>query len=350
MPFRTGGACVTIKDIARLSGCGVATVSRVLNNHPDVSEETRRRVMEVVEANNFRPNNNAKHLKQQTTTSIAILVKGSQNMLFAGLVECIQALLRENGRDATVDYLDEEANEVARAAQLCRERKPLGILFLGGDLELFREGFQSVGVPCVLLTNAAGELDFANLSSITTDDNAAAGQAIEYLAARGHRHIGIISGSWSCTQVGYSRFQGGLRACRRLGLPFDEDRQCEPCRYSMGEAYAAARRLVERCPELTAIFAVSDVMAIGVIRALRDLGKRVPEDVSVVGFDGIPLSQYFVPRLTTVRQDTQRLAERGVEVLLRNVEQPSRPFHELVPFQLVEGESVARIAPSEHRD
>ncbi len=341
---------MTIKDIARLSGCGVATVSRVLNNHPDVSEETRRRVMEVVEANNFHPNNNAKHLKQQATTSIAILVKGSQNMLFADLVERLQALLRENGRDATVHYLDEDANEVARAVQLCRERKPLGILFLGGDLELFREGFQAVSVPCVLLTNAAGELDFVNLSSITTDDGSAACQVIEYLAARGHRHIGVLGGNWSCTQISYSRFQGCLRACRRLGLPFDEDRQCEPCRYSMGEAYAAARRLVERCPELTAIFAVSDVMAIGVIRALRDLGKRVPEDISVVGYDGIPLSEYFVPRLATVRQDTQRLAERSVEVLLRNIERPSRPFHELVPIQLVEGESVARSTPAEHSE
>ena len=97
---------MTIKDIARLSGVGIATVSRVLNDHPDVSEETRRRVMEVVEENGFQPNNNAKHLKQQAGTSIALLVKGSQNMLFADLVERIQALLRDAGRDASVYYLD----------------------------------------------------------------------------------------------------------------------------------------------------------------------------------------------------------------------------------------------------
>jgi len=126
---------VTIKDIARLSGCGVATVSRVLNNHPDVSRETRRRVMAVVDEQGFQPNTNAKHLKQQAGSSIAIIVKGTQNMLFADLVERIQALLREADRDASVYYLDEDADEVAYALQLCRERKPLGILFLGGDLE-----------------------------------------------------------------------------------------------------------------------------------------------------------------------------------------------------------------------
>ena len=113
---------MTIKDVARLSGCGVATVSRVLNNHPDVSEETRRKVMAVVEEHDFQPNNNAKHLKQQAGTSIAIVVKGTQNMLFADLVEQIQARLLGKDRDAAVYYLDEEANEVAYALQLCRYR------------------------------------------------------------------------------------------------------------------------------------------------------------------------------------------------------------------------------------
>ena len=91
---------MTIKDIARLSGCGVATVSRVLNNHPDVSGETRQRVLAVVEENGFQPNNNAKRLKQQAGNSVLILVKGTQNMLFAGLVERLQALLGENDQDA----------------------------------------------------------------------------------------------------------------------------------------------------------------------------------------------------------------------------------------------------------
>ena len=236
---------MTIKDIARLSGCGVATVSRVLNHHPDVSESTRQRVLAVVEQYGFQPNNNAKHLKQQAGTSIAILVKGTENMLFADLVEKIQALLRESGRDAAVYYLDEDANEVSYACQLCRERKPLGILFLGGDLEFFRNSFGQISIPCVLLTNSAQELGYDNLSSLTTDDEAAAGQVVEYLAGQGHRHIGVLGGSWSCSQsqISCRRIQGCRAALGRLGLPFDEG-QCEPCRYSMAEGYAAALRLL----------------------------------------------------------------------------------------------------------
>ena len=335
---------MTIKDIARLSGCGVATVSRVLNDHPDVSDETRRRVMAVVEAQGFQPNNNAKHLKQQASSSIAIIVKGTMNMLFADLVERLQSLLRDAGQDADVYYLDEDANEVAYALQLCRERRPMGILFLGGDRELFQAAFQGITVPCVLLTNTAGDLGFDNLSSITTDDREASRQAVRFLAGQGHRHIGMLGGNWSCFQIGHSRYLGCLQACQELDLPFDGDRQCEPCRYSLEDGYAAAKVLLDRCPGLTAIFAVSDVTALGAMRALRDLGKRVPEDISVMGYDGITIGQYSLPRLTTVRQDTQQLAERGVDALLRGITRNSPPVHELVPFQLIEGESVARLS------
>ena len=335
---------MTIKDIARLSGYGVATVSRVLNDHPDVSDETRRRVLAVVEEQGFQPNNNAKHLKQQSSTSIAIIVKGTMNLLFADLVERLQALLRDAEEDAAVYYLDEDANEVAYALQLCRERRPMGIFFLGGDLELFQAGFSPITIPCVLLTNSARDLGFENLSSFTTDDGAAAEQVIELLAGHGHRHIGLLGGNWSCSQISFRRLTGCRNACARLNIPFDVDRQCEPCRYSMPEAYAATRVLLERCPELTAIFAVSDVMALGAIRALRDMGKRVPEDISVVGYDGLVSGQYSLPRLTTVRQDTQQLAERGVDALLRGIARNSPPVHELVPFQLIEGESVAQLS------
>ena len=220
----------------------------------------------------------------------------------------------------------------------------MGILFLGGDRELFQAAFQGITVPCVQLTNTAGDLGFDNLSSITTDDREASRQAVRFLAGQGHRHIGMLGGNWSCFQIGHSRYLGCLQACQELDLPFDGDRQCEPCRYSLEDGYAAAKVLLDRCPGLTAIFAVSDVTALGAMRALRDLGKRVPEDISVMGYDGITIGQYSLPRLTTVRQDTQQLAERGVDALLRGITRNSPPVHELVPFQLIEGESVARLS------
>ena len=331
---------MTIKDIARLSGVGVTTVSRVLNDHPDVSEETRRRVLAVVAEQGFQPNTNARHLKQQTSASIAIIVKGTMNMLFAELMERCQQLLQDAGQNAAVYYLDEDANEVVYAVQLCRERKPLGILFLGGDLEFFQAEFGHITVPCVLLTNSARELDFPNLSSLTTDDEEAAYRVVRYLADQGHRDIGLLGGNWSCTQISYRRVLGCQRAFDELSLPFDA-RRCEPCRYSFSDAYDTTKRLLGRCPELTALFCVSDVMALGAIRAIHDLGRRVPRDISVVGYDGIPLSRFSVPRLTTVRQDTQQLARQGVDLLLRNLQRPRPPVHGVVPCELIAGESVS---------
>ena len=335
---------MTIKDIARLAGCGVATVSRVLNGRRDVSEETRRRVLAVVAEQGFQPNTNARCLKQQADASVAVLVKGRRNLLFADLVERVQARLGERGRETALHYLEEDWDEVAYARRLCRERRPPGLLFLGGDLECFRRGFGEISVPAVLLTNGAEELGFSNLSSLTTDDRGAAGQVIEYLAGRGHRRIGVLGGSDSDSQISHLRLLGCRTAFARLGLPFDIAAQYQPCRYSLADAYTAAGQLLDRAPGLTAVFALSDVIALGCIRALADRRRRVPEDVSVIGYDGVGLSQYSVPRLTTVRQDTAALAEQGVELLLERMRgEGCPPVHRTVPHRLVEGESVARL-------
>ena len=124
---------MTIKDIAKESGYAVGTVSRVLNNHPDVSEKARKTIMEVVERHHFKLNNNAKHLKQQASSGIAIIVKGSQNMLFASIVEQLQGLIEEKDFACFIYYIGEEENEVEQAESVCLERHPKGILFLGSN-------------------------------------------------------------------------------------------------------------------------------------------------------------------------------------------------------------------------
>ena len=130
---------MTIKDIARESGYAIGTVSRVLNNQPGVSEEARRSVMEVVEKYHFKLNNNAKLLKQQYNHGIAIIVKGTKNMLFAALVETLQKIITESGYACLLYYIGEDEHEVEQALQVCRDRQPMGILFLGSNKENFKE-------------------------------------------------------------------------------------------------------------------------------------------------------------------------------------------------------------------
>lgn len=331
---------MTIKDLARETGYSVGTISRVLNNQPNVSEKARKTVMELVERSGFQLNANARHLKQQYGKGILAVVTGTSNELFAHMIEHIQGELSQTDYNLAVEYVEETENAVQRALQRSREIKPQGLLFLGGDSHFFEKSFGCIGLPSVLLTSDASELDFPNLSSVTTDDAAAAFAAMEHLFAAGHREIGIISGDLSCSGPGRLRYEGCCRAFREHGLSLPEER-CVQARYSFSHGYEAALRLLEG-GKLTAIFAMSDVMAIGAIRALKDRGLRVPEDVSVFGYDGLELGEYYVPKLTTVRQQADLLAQRGIKLLLGAIEEHRPACHEKVAFELAINASVSR--------
>lgn len=335
---------MTIKDIAKESGYAVGTVSRVLNNHPDVSEKARKTIMAVVEKHHFKLNSNAKHLKQQASSGIAIIVKGSQNMLFASIVERLQRLMSEKKYAPFIYYIGEEENEVERAERVCLERHPLGILFLGSDLEFFKERFDRLEIPCVLVTNSAAELGFDNLSSVSTDDESGAQAAVEHLLKLGHRNIGILGGYMEKSHAAHTRYKGCEKAFAEQGMKLEPGRQYRSAFFSMEEGYHAMEQLFEQMPDLTAVFAMADVLAVGAIRAVRDRGLRVPEDVSVMGFDGIELGNYLSPRLTTVRQARERIADRSLEILLSDIAGERPAVHELLPFDIVEGESAAKIA------
>ena len=335
---------MTIKDIAKESGYAVGTVSRVLNNHPDVSEKARKTIMAVVEKHHFKLNSNAKHLKQQASSGIAIIVKGSQNMLFASIVERLQRLMSEKKYAPFIYYIGEEENEVERAERVCLERHPLGILFLGSDLEFFKERFDRLEIPCVLVTNSAAELGFDNLSSVSTDDEAGAQAAVTHLLKLGHRNIGILGGYMEKSHAAHTRYKGCEKAFAKQGIKLEPGRQYRSAFFSMEEGYHAMEQLFEQMPDLTAVFAMADVLAVGAIRAIRDRGLRVSEDVSVMGFDGIELGNYLSPRLTTVRQARERIADRSLEILLSDIAGERPAVHELLPFDIVEGESAAKIA------
>ncbi len=332
---------MTIKDLAAKTGYAVATVSRVLNNHPNVSERARTVIMEAVEESGFQLNANAKQLKQQHATSILVVVKGTANELFSELVESIQSLVAQTQYPLYVDYLDEEANEVMRAVQLCREKKPLGIVFLGGNSLNFQADFGKIDIPCVVVTNNMSRLDFPNLSSVAIDDKEACRCVADAMIAKGHRKIVMVGGERIHSDTGRGRYEGCLESLRAHGIPFDEEEDYRAVRFSYQGGYNGTKDLLSRGREFTALFAAADVMAIGAIRALRDSGLRVPEDVSVMGFDGLELGSYLVPQLSTVAQPTQQLARRSVEILIAQIEEMGQPVHETVPFALWERESIS---------
>ena len=334
---------MTIKDLSAQTGYSVGTISRVLNNQPNVSQKARETILRAADECGFRLNVNAKQLKQQHSNSILVLVKGAHNKVFALLVESIQDRIAETRYSLVVDYMDETENEVLRALQLCREKKPLGILFLGGNRDNFLADFERITMPCVLVTNDASQFPFSNLSSVSSDDKLAGRMAIEHLISLGHRNIAIIAGDHTHSDIGRLRYEGAMEAFREHGISFDPETDCETVRYTCPDGYKAARQLLERSRGFTAIFAMSDVMAVGAIRGLRDEGKRVPEDISVVGFDGLELGEFTIPRLASVSQNLKELADRSFRMLLNNIESNSAAQYEVLPVSLLDRESARKI-------
>jgi LacI family transcriptional regulator len=194
----------------------------------------------------------------------------------------------------------------------------------------------------VEVTNDASALDFPNLSSVTTDDREAARCAIDTLVARGHRKIAIIGGDKTSSDISRLRLEGCLQSFLEHGIAFDLQRDYRGVRFSCEDGYNATQSLLKD-GDYSAIFAFSDLMAIGALRALWEAGKRVPEDVSVMGLDGLSLGKYLVPQLSTVRQDFQTIAQRSVEILLDAVEDGMPARHETVPFQVQPRESIRSV-------
>jgi len=333
---------MTIKDLAAQTGYSVGTISRVLNNQPHVSELAREIILKAAEESGFQLNENARQLKQQQSNSLLVICKGNSNELFDALLIAIQSRVADTQYTLIVDYIDESANEVRRALQLCREKKPQGILFLGGNQEHFQESFHHINVPCVLVTSSAAELSFPNLSSVTSDDTLAAAMAIDGLLELGHRNVVVVGGHRTYSDITRLRYQGCVRAFRDQGISFREE-QYETARFTFEEGYRAAQALLQRNPDFTALFAMSDVMALGAIRALADAGKRVPEDVSVIGFDGLQIGQYTLPRLSTVAQSVEQLAQQSMDLLLQSIEAGAEARHEVIPVQLRLQESVRNL-------
>lgn len=332
---------MTIKDIARLSGCSVSTISRVINDRPDVRPETKEKVLQMMRESGFVPNTNARQLKIQQSRSLVFVVKGTQNLFFSDFLVQLQRAATLYGYSGIVSYLDENANEIDAAQKILREIKPKGMIFLGGSVANFQQGFANITVPAVLTTLVSDELDFPNLSMVGVDDRAAARTAVSHLIAQGHRKIAVLGGP-TTSYPSRMRRLGAQDAMEDAGLIFD-DRLYGLSNYDFESAYHAMNSLLARRAEFTALFAMSDVIAFGAIRALVSAGFRVPEDVSVIGFDGISMSRYCVPVMTTIVQPGEQIALQSIELLVRQIEHGAPAQKITLQPELQVGESVRAV-------
>lgn len=334
---------MTIKDIARTCGVSVSTVSRVLNDRPDVSEKVRRQVMAVVERQGYIPNNSARDLVRSQSDAIGVVVRGTGNLFFSDMLKTVSREIDAAGRTMVLRQIDSDADEVKEGAILEREKKLRGLIFLGGRFDYTPAELALIGVPyvCCSYTNRFGSLREEDYASVSIDDHQTAYRAVEVLLQLGHRRVAVLLPSSEDRSISQLRCQGYLAALADNGVAFDPRLLAETggC-FEMEDAYRGMSALLESGAEFTAVFVLSDTMAIAAMKALHDHGRRVPEDCSVIAIDGLRLSEYTVPTLTTMVQPAEEMGRQAVR-LLTDLLQGGRQRHVRLEATLRRGGSVA---------
>lgn len=319
-------ASLTIKDIARICGVSISTVSRAINDDPGINSATKDRVMQVVKQFNYVPNNSARNLKMTESTTIALMVKGINNPFFQSMFRDFQEGLEEKGYTFLMHTVAENADEGRAAESVAKEKRLKGLIFLGGIMDYPEVVLENINIPFVLCSVAMAadyRKTIPKVSSVSIDDELEAYKTVSYLIQRGHRKIAIITSRRADYTVGYLRLRGYQKALDDNGIDFDPElvgyNHDEIQEYTEANGYAVMNDLLNRDKEFTAVFAISDRLAIGAYKAIYDAGKRIPDDYSVVGFDGIDVGKYLYPALTTVVQPAHQMAESSIDLLMKQI-------------------------------
>lgn len=338
---------ITIREIARICGVGVSTVSRAINNHPDINPETKQLILETIRKYHYVPNNSARNLKRSESRAIAVLVKGIRNPFFGPVIEVIEREIEHRHYSFTLHQVEEQEDEIETAVQLEKEKRLKGIIFLGGMSYHPPEKFRFLTVPFVVCTvDMQLPENQINGAVVSIDDEAESGRMTEFLIEKGHRRIAIITGAQRDQSIGKSRLDGYRESLKAHGIGYDENLVCcieASTTYTMENGYEETRKLLERTKDFTCIFAVSDTLAIGACKALLDAGMRIPEDVSVAGFDGIEMTRFYNPCITTICQPSEDMARKAVHLLFDLIGEKITDRKVHFGGVLQEGNSVADI-------
>lgn len=336
---------MTIKDIAKKCGVGVSTVSRALNNHPDINPETKEMILKTVAESDFVPNNSARNLKRIDAKAIAILVKEIDNPFFATMMRVMEKEIRREKYNFFIQHMGENQDEVEAAMELVKEKRLRGIIFLGGDFRSKTDRISRIKVPFVVSTAGLPETPKNCIGSfVTIDDREESRKMTAHLCRKGHKRIAILASDKKDENIGKLRLEGYLEALKAYGIPADEKliRHLEgrDTAYSMENGYRMMKKLLQENTDFTAVFAISDLMVIGACKALLEAGRRIPEDVAVAGFDGLAYTEFFEPSITTMAQPLEEIAKESVGSLFEMINTKESRAGKYLPAELLERTST----------
>lgn len=330
---------VTIKQIAERAGVSKATVSRVINNSKPVSDDIRKKVLQVIEETNFKPSSVARSLTSQSTQLIGVIIPDVSNPVFSKVI---------NG-------IEEEAHLAGYNILLCNSRykedKELTYLDILSEKEvdgLILSGFHSSGAlekklstfskPIVVV---GYEDDSYPFPSVVINNYQACYDVASYLISLGHKTIGMIHGPLDDITAGKKRYDGFVQSVRDHGMIWTNAQGAQGS-FKMNDGYDGAKRLMTQNPDMTAIFCANDEMAIGAMKAIHDAKKNIPKDIAVVGFDDIDLARIYQPSLTTIRQPFSDKGQAAMKSLIKLINGENVDQRTVFPYTLVERESTKK--------
>lgn len=337
---------MNINDIAKLAEVGVGTVSRVINNQPGVKDETREKVMDVIRENNYVPNSSARNLKRVKSNTIGVFVRGVFNPFFSEMIDIISKVITENGYSMILrhsDYANGESGEIMSLLSFQKEIKLRGIIYLGCNIrEIDEDTFKDISVPLVLASsNWTHNKNIRNFSSIGIKQGEAALKGIKYLINNGHKNIAIIMGAKDYDGVGIERLLGYKEALKESKMLLREE-YIVYGEYTAKGAYEETRKLIKNNKEIDGIFCISDIMATGCVRGLIDEGIKVGKEVSVLGFDGMDIAEFYNPSITTISQPRKEMAEKSINTLMDLIKEKDEHKHILLDTDLIIRESCIK--------
>lgn len=334
---------VTIKEVAKLAGVSPSTVSRVIANHPRISEETSKRVREVMEELGYHPNVMAKSLVSKTTRTIAVVLPRPAeelllNFFFYELIRGVLAQLTRAGYDMLMAGGSNEQEELETVKRLVHSGRVDGMLLLySRTSDPVIRFLRKENVPFVLLGRS---LDFDDVPSVDNDNVQAAYDATKHLIAQGQRQIGFVSGSHKLAMT-QDRMAGYTKALAEAGLPFKEGWVVEG-EFLLESGYRAMASIMSQPEPPTALVVIDDVVAFGVLKGLTELGYRIPQDVAIVSFNNIALTELTMPPITSVDVGTYQLGYTASQMVLRMIQQVEITTRQIIPHRLVVRESSLR--------
>jgi len=333
----------TIKDVAKKSGYSITTVSRALNGYDDVSEEAKKKIQKVAKELKYYPNAIARSLVQRESKTFGYILcgleRGTKHVIIQEFLSAIYDFTREKGYEIIIMAVDSKNPGTKSYLQFAREHNLAGIIVSGitTDEKYYEELLHSQ-IPCVLIDLIA---DNIRVGCVTTDNYEASREVVSYLYKMGHRNIAFLNGKEKAS-VSMVRYSGFVDKMRELGLNFSLDYVING-EFSEDIAYERVKEFLPRHPEITAIYCASDLMALGAMRAAKELKIDIPGKLSIVGFDNIPIAQYTSPALTTVEQDFYQMGYEAAKMLYDIVQNKDVPHSKKISYKIIERSSVGMV-------